>query len=191
MPSQYYVVDDEYFKNLPKPWTKEDCELRFVFGTKISNSDLAEASGLPKWKIDDLSSLHNWKGKRKDFSQQLDQKVAIKVIEKQSEKLSEMLSDVELQHAESFARVRRIADKYFIKLEEKIADCDDADELLEHLKPATFNLINMTLKRSIDGERQALHLDLTDINVAFKVIENAGMRVLVPGSNDEEEPKKE
>lgn len=171
---------------LQKPWSREDCRDRYVMGDKIGLRKLAEISEVPIANLYRWSSADNWPQNREQFKGA----VMAKTQESVSEAIAEKASAITERHYEGFKEVESLGAS-LINLAQKAADqMAERDRIepyhLQALTSASTNAANV-YKAAIEGQRQALWLDLENINVAIGIVEKHGYHVTEADPKDAEQ----
>lgn len=161
--------------NLPKPWNRDDCRDRYVMGDKLGLRKLAEISGASLTNLFKWSAAEDWKSKRQQFCS----KSTAKTHEAVSDAIAEEAAAIVERHYEGFrdfatlgVSLGALAQQAADQLAETVID----PYRLQALTGASNNAVNV-YKAAVEGQRQALWMDLENINVAIGIVEKHGYRV--------------
>lgn len=166
-------------------WSKEQCRLRYVQGVGLGLKALAIESGVP------IGTLKRWSSQKPDTwpqqRRQFDTKVRLLTHQKSVEAIAQSNEAVIAEHLEMLAMLREIASVFFkallIKVREIENDTDPVNnELLEFLKSIGGRVPLQTyanvLHLAIQGERQALYLDLADPAILERAANRHGLSLV-------------
>ena len=177
-----------FWEDWPKPWTRDQCERRYVEGAKISLRKLSGLSGVPlsnltRWSSTKDEEGKSWVGKRDQFEINLRSKTRKKTLEKVSNQLSEENSSVLTEHFTVQKTARELAGLFFQIQHKTIRDLEkhSSEEALKELSKIVIsaNFWSLILDRSIKGERTALGLEYEqNPDKAAQVLERLGLTVL-------------
>lgn len=174
------------WESLSKPWSREDCRDRYVMGSKIGLRKLVEISGIDRRSLERWSSADKWPEKRRQFGGE----VAAKTQEAVIEALSEDRAAVIERHYEGFKEIESLGTSLLClaqKAADQMAELSKIEPYhLQALTGASTSAANV-LKTAIEGQRQALWLDLENINVAIGIVEKHGYHVTEADPEESEE----
>ena len=175
---------------LPKPWTQEQCRIRYVEGgDNIGLRAIALMSGRAESTLERWSSQEKWvvqrgqhKGKLKEVTQQ-------KTIEKTSDKLSDQLSEIAIANYERHKLFRDYAAKIVQIKAQQLAEIqnlplDERARILakDHIG-YEMNYWSQILRRSTDAIEGVTGLKYyVDINAAAGRLEKEGYEVIDPSN---------
>lgn len=182
------------WNSLPKPWSREKCEERFVKSDdRLSIRQMAAASGRAKSTIEDWRSEDDWEDKRGRYQDEIRATTKAKTIEKVSDRLSDDLSKIitknykvheifrDCAHAYAQIRARQL-------LEIQKMEPEQQAEALKKLNTKEMNDWSMIASRSTQGISDAMGLPYwANLNTAFKKIEDSGLIVIDPTQVDNDE----
>jgi hypothetical protein len=179
---------------LEKPWSREQCRDRYVRGFKIGLRGLAEISGvsvgtLNRWSSKDQENL-SWPEQRNLFDRSVITKTITKVDEAVGDAVAGENAVIIRTHYEAFGEVltlgrglTAIAQKATNAMKELSAIDPYKLQALASSSSQAANII----KTAVDGQRQALWLDLENINVAIGIVEKHGYCVSEVDPEESEE----
>jgi hypothetical protein len=172
-------------------WTKEQCRLRYVQGERIGLKALAVESGVPIGTLKRWSSEkpETWPQQRRQFDTKVRLLTHQKSVEAVSGAITQSNEAVIAEHLEMLAMLREIASFFFkavlfkVKEIENDSDPDSVnDKLLEFLKTlggrVPLQTYSNVLHIAIQGERQALHLDLVDPAILERAANRHGLSLV-------------
>jgi hypothetical protein len=186
------------------PWTKEQCELRYVEGERITIEQLAIAAGIPAPTIRRWAAAGKWRTRRDAFQATVREETRDKLADKLSDELGDLLSGASVEHLEAYRICRRLAmmrGQFLLRKIEpafrtsthpEMAGDGEADplaaeavqaiqaEALQSLNPMELNLVCLIIDRCVRGERLVAGLDYENVNAAIAACEKAGLEVKVP-----------
>jgi len=184
-----------------KPWSKEQCELRYVEGEKITIDQLSLLSDRPTPTLRRWAKADSWRIHRTAFHADVARQTREKTVEKLSDELSDVLSVTSSEHLESYRVCRQLAmmrGRFLMKQIEpafragSLSENPDADPLaaealaaiqldaIQKLNPAELNLVSLIVDRCVRGERMVAGLEYESVNAAIAACEKAGLEVKVP-----------
>lgn len=167
------------WKRWKKPWTRQQCEQRYVQGDRIFLKDLAVESGVSERQLERWSAEGEkpWPKLRREFGGELAAATTKKAIEKISEKASDEFSNLTFEHLEAYRIYRQLATIYGNFLLEK-ANSNPLE--LSKLPAYAINFWSLALDRSIQGERKAAGLEYEDVNKAIQFLQSLGYEIVDP-----------
>lgn len=195
-------LPDNFWADLPKPWTKEQCEQRYTQGEKITLERLAEISGVPaptlaRWS---RNAQPPWKDARKDYLAREGQLTRQKTADKVSDRLSDEMSELSIEQLEAYKLCREIATikgrwllaklkRVFGEAQSPHPEVSADDPLAAEFRETTqnseadkldvtmLNFLSLTIDRCVRGERMVAGLDYEHINQAIAAVERTGLVV--------------
>lgn len=149
-------------RDLPQPWSREQCRDRYVRGEKIGMRGLSDLSGRGLSTLGEWSANDEWVDQREQFWNERRTRTDELIIEKSAESISDELAAIAVGHYETYKRVR-----------------EHAESLMTGIVQADLlNALSLTIHRSIAGERTARGMKYQDLNEAITAIERAGFKVI-------------
>jgi hypothetical protein len=180
--------------SLPKPWSREKCEERFVKGEdRLSIRKMAAASGRAKSTIEDWMDKDNWEDKRGRYQDEIRATTQAKTIEKVSDRLSDDLSKIITKNykvhevfrdcAHAYAQIQA---RYLLEIQRM--EPDKQREALKKINAKEMSDWSMIASRSTQGISDAMGLPYwANLNTAFKKVEDTGYIVIDPTQVDNDE----
>jgi hypothetical protein len=172
-------------------WTKEKCRLRYVQGQRIGLHALAVESGVPIGTLKRWSSEEDvtWLQQRRQY----DENVRLLTHQKSVELISDAITlnneAVIKEHLKILVTLREIVSVYFRTLLAKVRAIEEGttpsvvnDQVLDFLGShggrCPLTVYSNALHLAIQGERQALYLDLVDPSMLEKVAARHGLSLI-------------
>lgn len=179
---------------LPKPWSREKCEERFVKGDRISIRQMVAVSGRGQSTIARWREKDSWEHKRTQYEHEVSTATRSKTIDKVSDRLSDDLSKIITKNYKVHEIFRDCAHAYAqIKarhlLEIQRMPPEQQMEALKKLNAKEMSDWSMIASRATQGISDAMGLPYwANLNTAFKKVEDTGYIVIDPTqveNNDE------
>jgi hypothetical protein len=149
-------------RDLPQPWSREQCRDRYVRGERIGLRTLQDLSGRGLSTLGEWSKAEDWTGQRERFHDERRTRTDELIIEKSAESISDELAAIAATHYESYKGLR-----------------EHAETLVRStVDPELLNALSLIVDRSIKGEREARGMKFQDINEAIKAVRRAGLEVV-------------
>jgi hypothetical protein len=181
------------WEELPKPWTKEQCRIRYVeHGDNIGIRLLASISGVSKGSVERWArnDVPTWVEQRRQYRDALRTATQSKTIEKTSSKLSDELSDIVTANYKCHKLVRNYALKV---LEVKMRQINEIESLPLAEKVAIvtkshqgyeINYWSQILTRSTAAIAEVTGMKYyIDINAAAGRLEREGYEIINPSGD--------
>lgn len=180
-------MSGNFWSDWEKPWTKEQCRMRYVQGSEIGLRQLSKDAGCSRKTLGDWCKQGEWVTERRRYGDRIVTATREKAIAKTSDKLSDEISDIATEHfavAKLYRAISELLAKNAISKvakarKENAISAEKAIEQLERNIPR-LNLANLMLDRSIKIERAALGLDYNDAPIAIAFLEKLGFQVNDP-----------
>lgn len=182
-----------------KPWSREQCKIRYVQGDRISLRGMARASGRSKSSMERWSAEDTWEDERSQYQTSVKTATREKTIEKASERLSEELADIAIANfkAHKLARdyaltIFKIKAMHLKQIQERmqLQEIDPEQlsaEIKKHHNAAEMNFWSHILSRSTQEISAATGLPYyVNINTSAKKLEQEGYVVLDPRQESDE-----
>jgi hypothetical protein len=149
-------------RDLPQPWSREQCRDRYVRGEKIGMRGLSDLSGRGLSTLGEWSANDEWVEQRERFWNERRSRTDELIIEKSAELISDELAAIASTHYNTYKSLR-----------------EHAESLMPGIVEADLlNALSLTIHRSIEGERTARGMKYQDINEAIKTVRRAGLEVV-------------
>jgi hypothetical protein len=188
------LEDKTIWETAEKPWPKQICWQRYIFGDRIGQEGLAEESGqsignIRRWSAEAVPS---WPKQRESFESDVRCSAYQKTLEMTSDAIAEANAKLNQEHLEEFSKLRTVASTYFetlLKIIESIqagkkppAKAEKTLELLKALGGrCSLVAYSNALRIAIAGERQAAYLDLVDPGILEKEASRQGFLLVDAG----------
>lgn len=176
----------EFWKDWDKPWTQEQCQQRYVQGSRIGLRALAAEGDRSKKTVEDWCAAGKWVQERDRFQQNLQREIEQQTREKLAAELGEEYQQLNTEHFSSFKASRQLAALYFkmsarrLAYLQKIGSESELTAALENLSPVNANFWSLILDRAVRGERVASGLEYHDLNKAIDLLRQHGYEISDP-----------
>lgn len=178
--------------SLEKPWSREECRDRYVQGRQVSLRELAELSGVSFKTIAEWSRFDAWVEQRRRVQNEIRAKTDALVGDAIAASNAERLK----AHLKAYQDVADLG-LSLIGLAQQCAN-DLANDKNKSVNPYQLQALASSssqaasvVKTAIDGQRQALWMDLENINHAIAVVEKHGYHVSEGDPKDTQEDQVE
>jgi hypothetical protein len=181
-------------------WTREKCRLRYVQGQRIVLHTLAAESGVPigtlkRWSSDEEVT---WLQQRRQYDENVRLLTHQKSIELVSDAIAQSNEAIITEHLELLATLREMVSVFFKAVMSKIKEIEEGtepsvvnDRLLEFLISlggrCPLTVYSNALHLAIQGERQALYLDLVDPAILERAANRQGLTLIDLDAGDRKE----
>lgn len=180
-----------------KPWSKEVCRHRYVYGAKIAYRELAMESGrseksIGQMAMEDGQKGQSWPDARREYIAKLRKETAEKTLEETSTLLAKDYAQDLARHYRTSRMFCDLAEEaakvHTILLAEKTAEYEasEGQAKTKAVNEASKLLLGIAkdvslwmgiADRAIGREREALELDAHSVNTALKTVTTAGFEV--------------
>lgn len=172
-------------------WSKEQCRLRYAQGERIGLQALAIESRVPIGTLKRWSSEKpkTWPQQRRQYDAEVRLLTHQKSVEAVSGAIAQSNEAVIAQHLDMLAMLREIVSVFFKALLLKVRAVEEGtegsvvnDRLLEFLISlggrCPLTVYSNALHLAIQGERQALYLDLVDPAILERAANKHGLTLI-------------
>lgn len=177
---------------MSKTWSKEECRLRYVQGERIGLKALAIESGVPFGSLKRWSSSEKpetWPQMRKQYDAEVRLLTHQKSVELVSDAIATSNEAIIAEHLEMLAILREIVSMFLKVVQFKLKEIEDSTEpsvvndrqldfLISIAGRCPLTVYSNALHLAIQGERQALHLDLVDPAILEKAANRHGLSLV-------------
>lgn len=179
--------------NWTRPWSREQCKIRYVQGDRASIRQMVLYSGRSKSSIERWREEDRWEDERGQFQEKLKTVTQEKTLEKASDKLSDELSEVAIANYKAHKLARDYALAVFqikarhLKKIQSLPEEQQFDALKSH-SASELNYWSLILARSTQEIANSTGLAYyININTSAKKLEQEGYVVLDPRQDEESE----
>lgn len=163
--------------NWIQPWTKEQCQAKYLYSHEITLNQIAKASGVSYSTLKYWCKTDQWVNRRKEVFKNAAVAIERRAAQDVADQMRWEMADLQMEHYTAYNLQRALATLYFKAQNKKIAVArnlgeDGLIDAIDSIKVADCDKWSQILDRAIKGERQAAGMDLeADINKAMRLIE--------------------